>query len=194
MTLFSGIFTKYQTNKSHATAPFRTFEVDGLFDCVDACVYDVSCKSINLDKNTDPPKCELVANDRNSQNQYVSAANVTNYDTGKTRITRIYNHDLTRCLVSEDLLCDFTVSWIKVRVETDTNVCNTHRAALFSFDADLGILIHHCSGRIVAPQAYTVNPAFTHLMAIHQNNPPNGPPDIYSQTNTVRRDFSEYLE
>ena len=44
-----------------------------LFDCADACVYDTSCASINVDKNNTPWICELVVDDRNTKDEYVDA-------------------------------------------------------------------------------------------------------------------------
>ena len=185
-----GIFTVYKRNKRHITSPYNTFEVDSLFDCADACVYDTPCKSINLDKNNDPWKCELIVDDRNTKDEYVDATGVHHYDTGLTALTIITNNDGSRCLVSEDLLCDFTVEWIKVFVETDTNICNSHRAALFYYDVNHGYLIHHCSGRPVSPVTVNIGYFSQTIMGIRQTVPVNVP-EINDYRYTIRRDFSK---
>ena len=135
-------------SKRHATSPYKIFDVDTLFDCADACVYDTSCRSINLDKNTNPWKCELIVNDRNTLNEYTDASGVDHYDTGLTALTMIVSNAGSACLVSENFLCEFTQDNIPLRIEMDISICNANRASLFYYDIKLGILIHHCSGTV----------------------------------------------
>ena len=183
----SGIFTLCQKDSRHITSAYKILNVDTLFDCVDACVYDTSCKSVNVDKNTDPWKCELVTADRNTNNKYVTATGVHNYDTGKITLTLILNNGGTACLVSQGHVCEFTSSYISVIVETDMSICNTHRAALFYYNADLGYLMHHCSGRPVGPTEISTSG----YMVIFQSTL-NHVPDINYYWTTLRGDFSKF--
>ena len=166
MDYILGIFEIYQRNKRHITSAYNTFDVKTLFDCVDACVYDTSCKSVNVDKNNDPWKCELVADDRNTKNEYTDATGVHNYDTGKTGLTS---------------------STFQIVVETDMSICNTLRAALFYYNADLGYLMHHCSGRPVGPTSISTSG----YMVIFQSTL-NHAPDINNYWTALRRDFSKF--
>ena len=189
MDYILGIFEIYQRNKRHITSAYNTFDVKTLFDCVDACVYDTSCKSVNVDKNNDPWKCELVADDRNTKNEYTDATGVHNYDTGKTGLTLITNDGGTACLISSGHVCEFTSSYISVIVETDMSICNTHRAALFYYNVDLGYLMHHCSGRPAGPTAIST----AGYMVIFQSTS-KYIPDINYYWTALRRDFYEYIK
>ena len=171
----------------HATSPYKTFDVESLFDCADACVYDTSCKSINLDKNNNPWLCELVADDRNTKDEYVAATGVYHYDTGWTALTLIVNNAGTACLVSYQLVCEFTASFVGLVAETDMSICNSHRAALFYYDVNLGYLIHHCTGRPVAPTSISTSG----YLVIYQSTPPYTP-NIHTYWYNIRRDFSKY--
>ena len=77
---------------------------------------------MNVDKNNDPWKCELVADDRNTKNEYTDATGAHNYDTGKTGLTLITNNAGTACLISSGHVCEFTNSYIPVVVETDMSI------------------------------------------------------------------------
>lgn len=159
-----------------------------MFDCADACIYDTSCKSINLDKNTDPWKCELVVDDRNTLEEYTDAPGVNHYDTGLTALTMIVSNAGGSCLVSENLVCEFTSAFVPLRIEMDISVCNANRAALFYYDIKHGYLIHHCSGRPVGVSA-GVNGA-ADFVAIFQTTAPYAP-NIHEYTHIIRRNFSK---
>ena len=119
--------------------------------------------------------------------EYVNAPGVFHYDTGRTALTQITNDDNTACVVSHGLVCDFPEENIPLRLETDMNVCNNHRAALFYYDVDLGYLIHHCSGRPVGPSGISDT---SHMM-ISQTTAPYIA-NIHSYFTAIRRDFSKF--
>ena len=105
---------------------------------------------------------------RNTKNEYTDATGVHNYDTGKTVLTS---------------------STFQIVVETDMSICNTHRAALFYYNADLGYLMHHCSGRPVGPTAIST----AGYMVIFQSTS-KYIPDINYYWTALRRDFYEYIK
>ena len=74
------IFSLWKKNKRHVRAPYSVFNVTSLYDCADACLYDNSCKSFNMNIGV---VCELVDQDRNDDNTYDDATNVDHYDTGR---------------------------------------------------------------------------------------------------------------
>ncbi|XP_066933955.1 uncharacterized protein [Clytia hemisphaerica] len=184
------IFSLRKKNKRIATTAYKTFEVNELFDCADACVYDTSCKSINVDKSNQPWVCELVADDRNTKNEYVDAPGVNHYDTGWTTLTIITNHDQTACLMSSSRHCEFDAGYnnYNVRIETDMTICNSHRAAIFHFDRRIGRLVHHCTGYPVGHQASDG------LMKIYKTGYPSDMlQNIDYYLTAWRRDFRGYL-
>ncbi|XP_066933949.1 uncharacterized protein [Clytia hemisphaerica] len=183
-----GIFSLRKKNKRIATTAYKTFEVNELFDCADACVYDTSCKSINVDKSNQPWVCELVADDRNTKDEYVDAEGVDHYDTGWTSLTIITNSAQNSCLISGGRSCELGTStnWIHVHVETDWNICLTHRAALFNYDHQTGRLHHHCTG-------YPVCVDFSTKWVQINKNGCQHYPDIEHFWFTWRRSFSGYL-
>ena len=93
---------------------------------------------------------------------------------------------VTACIVPSGLVCDFTSATVNLFSETDMDICNNHRAALFFYDVHLGFLIHHCSGRPVAPAALS----HSNPVVIHQSTVPNIP-NIHQYLYTIRRDFSK---
>uniref|UniRef100_A0A7M5WQB2 PA14 domain-containing protein n=1 Tax=Clytia hemisphaerica TaxID=252671 RepID=A0A7M5WQB2_9CNID len=181
-----GIFSLRKKNKRIATTAYKTFEVNELFDCADACVYDTSCKSINVDKNNQPWVCELVADDRNTKDEYVDAEGVDHYDTGWTSLTIITNNDQNKCLVPSVVTCDFVHDSYSLKVETDWNICTTHRAALFNYDHRTGRLHHHCTGYPVCAD-YS-----TYWVQIYKNGCQYYP-DIENFWHTWRRGFWGYV-
>ena len=181
-------FSLRKKNKRIATTAYKTFEVKELFDCADACVYDTSCKSINVDKNNTPWVCELVEDDRNTKNEYVDAPGVDHYDTGWTSLTIITNHDGTACLMSSSRHCVFSAGYnsYNVRVETDMNICNNHRAAIFYFNRRIGRLVHHCTGY---PIGYDASDG---LMKIYKTGYPSDiQQNIDDSLKAWRREFSK---
>ena len=97
---------------------------------------------------------------------------------------------VTACIVPTGLVCDFTSDDVGLITTTDMDICNNHRAALFFYDVDLGYLMHHCSGRPVAPRLEAMTDS--HLVVIHQTTVPNIP-NIHQYLYTIRRDFSKSL-
>jgi len=143
-------FILKDVNKKHATSPYKTFNVDSTFDCVDSCTFDTSCKSVNVDENSQPNECQLVAADRNTADSYVTAAGFKHYDTGKTTLTLFRNQYWTSCIVPRTLSCDASTTATELMFTTQTDRCD-QLYAYFSYDVDTGRLIHHCTGQSVCP-------------------------------------------
>ena len=139
------VFSLRYKDKRHATSPFKTIDVNNLFECVDACLYDTSCKSVNVVENVTPWRCELVAADRNTNDNYVTANGVHHYDTGWSRLTRITTPDGAHCWVPNSRSCTATANDLIV-IEMTTALCQ-EKYAYFNFDPSTGRLIHHCTGR-----------------------------------------------
>ena len=95
---------------------------------------------------------------------------------------------ITACVVPTGLVCDFTSDDVILRSTRDMDICNNHRAALFFYDVDLGFLIHHCSGRPVAPRSF----ADSAPVVIFQTTVPKVP-NIDKYWYNIRRDFSKSL-
>ena len=81
------IFSLWKKNKRHVRTPYNIFNVTSTYECADACLYDTSCKSFNLNVGV---MCELVDQDRNNDNSYNDAENVDHYDTGTIKIYTLF--------------------------------------------------------------------------------------------------------
>ena len=148
-------FILKEENKKHSTSPYKTFNVQSTFDCLDACTADSTngCKSVNVDESKDPLECQLVVNDRNTVDSYVDAPGVKHYDTGKTTLTLFKSTTWGGCIVPSTLSCK-SITKTKLMYSTSTSDCD-ELYAYYSFDTDTGRLIHHCTGLSVCPE--TVN-------------------------------------
>ena len=151
------------SNKRHVEAPFETVTVETEYDCADTCLYNDRCKSFNIDKRIEKNwKCELIDKDRNDYENatasIVDANGFEHFDTGFTRLTHIVNHAMTSCLMPKNRGCEIDEGVGElVTVENNIQICNTNRAAYFSFNRYLGRLVHHCSGKMVCKDPHAPN-------------------------------------
>jgi PAN domain. len=150
-------FILKEVDKKHATTPYKTITTKTTFDCIDTCTFETSCKSINVDENSDPHECQLVADDRNTVDSYVSAPGLMHFDTGKTTLTTFRNAYHASCIVPRSLSCDASAD-IELMFTTQMDRCD-QLYAYFSFDLDTGRLIHHCTGLTVCAKALAVSSA-----------------------------------
>ena len=133
-----------EVDKKHATAPYKTVTTRTTFDCLDVCTFENSCKSVNVNEASDPHECQLVADDRNTVDSYVSAPGFKHFDTGKTTLTRFRNAFWASCIVPKTLSCDASVD-TQLMFTTQLDRCD-QLYAYFNFDLETGRLIHHCTG------------------------------------------------
>ena len=143
-------FVLKAVDTKHATAPYKTLNVDSTFDCLDTCTFDTSCRSVNVNENSQPLECQLVAADRNTADSYVTAAGFKHFDTGKKALTTFRHASYTGCIVPRSLSCDASATTTELMFTSQTERCE-QLYAYYSFDLETGRLIHHCTGQSVCP-------------------------------------------
>ena len=181
-------FILKETDKKHASTPFSTTTVQEVHECFDACTDHSSCKSVNINQNTSPLGCELVANDRNSLDSYVDAAGYKHYDTGKTKLSRWTNaaYGTARCFIPKSMSCVPETS--DIYLTSDPSHCSKPYA-IWSYDFETGALSHHCSGLPVCLLSLTVDSNVRTIPTCPISSKSNQ--DGYS--NAFRRHFGNYV-
>ena len=102
-------FVLRHLNKIHAVASYKQLAVASVQNCLDECVTDTICKSVNFmpnqtsvdDKKTKDHSCELVDKDLTDDYEYVDKPGWKHYDTGRSTLTRIIHYSTGMCIFPE---------------------------------------------------------------------------------------------
>ncbi|XP_066930686.1 uncharacterized protein [Clytia hemisphaerica] len=149
-------FVLRHINKVHATAHYSQSNVTCIAKCVDKCVTDTNCKSVNFFLNQDSDTlpddiCQLVSSDLTDKYEYTEKPGWKHYDTGRSVLTRITVPAGSGCMFPESGSDCSYVSTNSLELRTGDE-CNSVRA-YFEYDRDAGTLKHYCSGLYVCPNS-----------------------------------------
>lgn len=95
-------FILRHTDKVHVTSHYKEFYTQEEAACVDRCVTETECKSVNFYKDEtdlEKSKCQLVDEDIDDQNEYVTRAGWRHLDTGRVA----YETNSRRYLISKEV-------------------------------------------------------------------------------------------
>ncbi|XP_066921298.1 uncharacterized protein [Clytia hemisphaerica] len=153
-------FILRHTDKVHVTSHYKEFYTQEEAACVDRCVTETECKSVNFYKDEtdlEKSKCQLVDEDIDDQNEYVTRAGWRHLDTGKSSITRLKHPDGYCYAPIGANECDFTTS--NIELHPISSLKCTSVSAYFDFDRSwAGVITHVCSGKILCPSSDTTGP------------------------------------
>ena len=85
-------FVLRHTDRVHVTPHYKEFYILDEAACVDRCVTETECKSVNFYKNDadlEKSKCQLVDEDIDDKNEYVDRAGWRHLDTGTYQLPHI---------------------------------------------------------------------------------------------------------
>ena len=159
-TVRQGRFELRHQNKVQSKDHYRELKVKTVEVCVDRCVADSQCKSVNFFSTGNDDAildfCQLVAYDVTDNSNYVDRTGWNHYDTGRTKVTRIKNRYTGECYVPDSSSgCALSSSYI-IPVPSSDSRCNSLEA-YFEFDRDTGRITHYCSGKYVCGTSYSNN-------------------------------------
>ncbi|XP_066930426.1 uncharacterized protein [Clytia hemisphaerica] len=153
-------FILRHTDKVHVTSHYKEFYTQEEAACVDRCVTETECKSVSFYKDEtdlEKSKCQLVDEDIDDQNEYVTRAGWRHLDTGKSSITRLKHPDGYCYAPIGANECDFTTS--NIELHPISSLKCTSVSAYFDFDRSwAGVITHVCSGQILCPSSDTTGP------------------------------------
>ncbi|XP_066920882.1 uncharacterized protein [Clytia hemisphaerica] len=162
-------FVLRHEDKVHVTPHYKELNIEEEAACVDRCVTETQCKSVNFYKNdtdAEESKCQLVAEDIDDLNEYMDRVGWRHLDTGKTSITRL-KHPNGYCWVPEvSSPCDFSVSNVELQPLSSSKCQDI--SAYFDFDRSWsGTIIHVCSGKMLCPASTAASGNPITLVDVH---------------------------
>lgn len=146
-TVRKGEFEVRHVDKVQSKPHYLELKLESIQVCVDKCVADSQCKSVNFFSTGSLDTCQLVAYDITDNNNYTNRTGWKHYDTGRTKVTRLRERASGYCYIPETAGCEIGDTYI-ISLPSSDNRCNS-LDAYFRYNRDTGLISHYCSGRKV---------------------------------------------
>ncbi|XP_066925352.1 uncharacterized protein [Clytia hemisphaerica] len=148
--LRSAKFILQQNGMVPTKQPYLEFKTDSVEICMDRCVAETPCKSINYNDVTS--ECQHVDYDVNDGREYINKTGFKHYDTGITQLTRILTISQTYCvtvITSDPCWHGDAPSQVYLYYKPISSDECQNIGAYYDFDRTSGTMVHHCSGLVV---------------------------------------------